>query len=68
MDFHVACDQCHSKAIVLRHVYRLSELAEIALTLGLVDPVDPYMIIDCPKCGIRGIDPPSYDGESQERV
>jgi DNA-directed RNA polymerase subunit RPC12/RpoP len=68
MDFHIACDQCHSKATVLRHVYRLSELAEIALTLGLIDPVEPYMIINCPKCGIRGVEPPSPEPESQDRV
>jgi hypothetical protein len=55
----VICDQCRSKAIVLRHVYKPAELAEITESLELNDPVDPYMIIGCPKCGIRAIDPPS---------
>ena len=58
MDFSVTCERCNSKAIIIRHVYKVEELAEIATLLDLDDPVEPYMIIGCPKCGLRAIDPP----------
>jgi hypothetical protein len=66
MAFLVPCDRCQSKAIVIRHVYQPSELAEIAELLELEGPVDPYMIIGCPRCGIRVIDPPSSEPGSAD--
>jgi DNA-directed RNA polymerase subunit RPC12/RpoP len=68
MEFSVSCDRCHSKAIIIRHVSRPSELAEIAEMLDLDDVVDPYMIIGCPKCGIRIIDPPSSEPTAWDRA
>jgi len=68
MDFSVTCDRCHSKAIVIRHVSRPSELAEIAEMLDLEGPIDPYMIIGCPKCGITIIDPPSSEPIPYDRT
>ena len=66
MDLFATCDQCQSRAIVLRHVYTPGELAEIARTLELQEPVYPYMIIACPKCGIRAIDPPADEQSSAD--
>jgi hypothetical protein len=68
MAFMVTCDLCQSKAIVIRHVYKPSELAEIAELLDLDDPVDPYMIIGCPKCGLRAIDPPPSEPDLEDGV
>lgn len=62
----VTCDQCHSTAIVLRHVYKPSELDEIARSLELDEPVEPYMIIGCPRCGIRAIDPPANESADSD--
>jgi hypothetical protein len=62
----VTCDVCQSKAIVLRHVYKPVELAEITESLELDDPVEPYMIIGCPRCGIRAIDPPTDEPTSAD--
>ena len=59
MNLFVVCDQCHSKATIIRLVYQPSELAEISETLELDDAVEEYMIIGCPNCGLRVIDPPS---------
>jgi hypothetical protein len=58
MNLFVVCDQCHSRAAVIRLVCQPSELAEISETLELDDAVEEYMIIGCPKCGLRVIDPP----------
>jgi hypothetical protein len=66
MDASVICDRCRSTAIVVQQIYRLSELDEIALTLGLVDSLEPTLIIDCPKCGIREIQPPSSEQPSPD--
>ena len=66
MEFSVTCDRCQSKAIVVRHVYKPSELAEIARMLDLDVPVEPYMIIGCPKCGLRIVDPPSDEPASED--
>ena len=66
MFLFVTCDQCRAKAIVIRHVYKPGELSEIARTLELDEPVEPYMIIGCPKCGIRAIDPPSDEPSSAD--
>jgi hypothetical protein len=68
MDASVICDRCHSTAVVLHQIYKLSDLDEIALTLGLVDSLEPYLIIDCPHCGIREIRPPSPGQHSQDSV
>ena len=68
MDLFATCDQCRSTAIVIRHVYKPGELAEIARTLELDEPVNHYMIIACHKCGIRAIDPPSTEPASQKCV
>jgi hypothetical protein len=66
MAFMVTCDLCQSKAIVIRHVYKPDELAEIAELLDLEVPVEPYMIIGCPRCGIRAVDPPPSERESED--
>jgi hypothetical protein len=54
----VRCDTCQANAMVLRHVYKPEELAEIAWLLPAYAPIAPYMIIHCPNCGTRGVDSP----------
>jgi predicted nucleic-acid-binding Zn-ribbon protein len=66
MFLFVTCDQCHAKAIVIRHVFKPGELSEIARALELDVRVKPYMIIGCPKCGIRAIDAPSDDASDAD--
>ena len=66
MNLFVVCDQCRSRAVVIRLVLQPSELAEISETLELDDAIEEYMIIGCPKCGLRVIDPPPVESAGND--
>jgi hypothetical protein len=68
MDATVICDRCRSTAIVVQQIYKLSELDDVALTLGLADSTEPTLIIDCPKCGVREYQPPTSELPSSDRI
>jgi hypothetical protein len=59
VDHIVTCDWCQTKAIVLRYIYKPDDIAEIERLFPNDKPIAPYMIVNCPRCGIRAIDPPS---------
>ena len=62
MDADITCNQCGNKATIVRLVDDLGELAAVGRVLGISGPADPYLLIECPQCGVRAIPPPGDRG------